>query len=82
MDKESYKGRGGKRDGAGRPATGRTTKTIRVSKDFPSTDELKDILDTLRNWKEISDQSSPTSPRWDKLRQLLSEIPESVFETK
>lgn len=81
MKTESYKGRGGKRPGAGRPATGRTTKTMRVPNDFPSSQELIDVLETLRNWREQSDQASPTSPRWQKLRQLLSELPESIFES-
>lgn len=81
MKTELYKGRGGKRPGAGRPATGRTTKTIRVPNDFPTSQELIDVLETLRNWKEFSDNASQSSVRWQRLRQLLDELPKSIFDS-
>ncbi len=80
MDIQSYKGRGGKREGSGRPATGRTTKVIRVPLDFPDPKLVEETLETLRNWEEMANQASPTSPRWEKLRQMLQALPSQVFE--
>lgn len=58
----------------GRPRTGRTTKVIRVPKDLPDNQALTDIVEVLREWSDQSNQASQTSPRWEKLRQLLSEV--------
>lgn len=60
----------------GRPRTGNTTKAIRVPIDLPDRDELVDIVDKLKIAKSRSDEASPTSPRWQQLRKLLSEIDE------
>lgn len=67
-------GRGGKRPGAGRPATGRSTKVVRVPDNFPSVQELEDLLTLLDGWKTLSDEASPTSPRWQKARELLKDV--------
>ena len=70
---------GGKRKNAGRKKTGRSTKVIRVPKDFPNTTVLLDTIESLQLWKDKSDNASKTSVRWEKLRQLLSEIDEEIF---
>ena len=70
---------GGKRKNAGRKKTGRSTKVIRVPKNFPDTTVLLDTIESLQLWKDKSDNASQTSVRWEKLRQLLSEIDEEIF---
>lgn len=65
---------GGKRKNAGRKKTGRTTKVIRVPLDFPDTQLILDTIETLQTWNEKSNQSSQTSVRWERLRQLLGDI--------
>ena len=70
---------GGKRKNAGRKKTGRSTKVIRVPKNFPDTAVLLDTIETLQLWKDKSDNASKTSVRWEKLRQLLSEIDEEIL---
>lgn len=53
---------------------GGQTKVIRVEKGMPSSSELEDLIEKLRDWQEVSQESSQTSPRWEKLRELLEEI--------
>lgn len=63
-------GRGGKRNGAGRPTTG-AGKVMRVATDL-SREQLEAILNLLNEYEEISETSSPTSPRFERLRQMLN----------
>jgi hypothetical protein len=65
--------RGGKRENAGRPATGRTTKVIRVPENFPEIQEVLDLIDCLKGWQEEA-QKHKTSPRWQKARELLNSL--------
>ena len=70
--------RGGAREGAGRPATGRTTKVIRVVKNFPKPQTVIDIQETLQEYyQELQENPKrKTSPRWEKLGKLLKKIEE------
>lgn len=77
---QSTSKRGGKRPGAGRPATGRTTKVARIPLDFPDIQDLEDVINTLRQWKKDSDKASIKNSRWYYLRKLLNELPESVLQ--
>lgn len=63
-------GRGGKREGAGRPIAA-PTKVIRIATDL-SREQLEAILNLLDEYEEISETSSPTSPRFVRLREMLS----------
>lgn len=63
-------GRGGKRNGAGRPATG-AGKVMRVATDL-SREQLEATLKLLDEYEEISEKSSPTSPRFERLREMLN----------
>ncbi|WP_035827430.1 hypothetical protein [Crocosphaera watsonii] len=80
MNTESPKtkksGRGGKRKGAGRKSTSRTTKLMRVPENCPHINgllELRDIIFTLRDEYE-SNPKAKTSPRWQKVRELMENI--------
>lgn len=76
--------RGGKRKGAGRKPTGRTTKLMRVPENCPHINdllELRDIIFTLRDDYE-SNPKAKTSPRWQKIRQLLENIDFESLEDK
>ena len=64
-------GRGGKRNGAGRPATG-VGKVMRVATNL-SREQLEAALNLLDEYEEISEKSSPTSPRFERLREMLNE---------
>lgn len=67
-------GRGGKRPGAGRPKSS-PTKVVRLSEDTAG--KIKDfevLYAILRQWRSRIDTASPTSPRWQKLRELFLEI--------
>ncbi len=72
--------RGGKRIGAGRPATGRVTKVVRVDAEIAgAVNHLEDLLDVIEHWKEQARTASTTSPRWEKARELLKDL-ERVLE--
>jgi hypothetical protein len=65
--------RGGKRENAGRPATGRSTKVIRVSEGvLPYLDHIEDIVMTLKSW-DVESQGK-TSPRWSMLKKMMDEV--------
>jgi len=64
-------GRGGKRNGAGRPATG-VGKVMRIATNL-SREQLEAALNLLDEYEEISEKSSPTSPRFERLREMLNE---------
>lgn len=67
--------RGGKREGAGRPATGRATKVVRVDAELAGTvNHLEDLLDVIEGWREQERTASKTSPRWEKARELLADL--------
>lgn len=69
-------GHGGKREGAGRPATGRKDyRIIRIETSF-SREQIEACLNLLEEYLEISEKSSPTSPRFDRLRRLLKKYQE------
>ncbi|GBF86456.1 hypothetical protein [Aphanothece sacrum] len=70
-------GRGGKRTGAGRPATGRSTKVVRVPNDFPDSEQIIRIVEVIRDWKSASDNASNT--RWQRLRELLADLSEEII---
>lgn len=78
---------GGRRNGAGRPRTGRqlrqyTTKVIRVPLEVAKLQNevgFENLLLLIQTWKNEADNASPTSPRWQKLKELLSEIEELGF---
>lgn len=74
----AYKGRGGKKDGAGRPYT-RNTKVIRVPLDV-SADECCQIP-ALRDkiTAAIIACETTTSPRYDALRGFLAELRDMGF---
>ena len=63
-------GRGGNRVGAGRPATGHG-KVMRVATDL-SPKQLEATLKLLDEYEEISEKGSPTSPRFERLREMLN----------
>jgi hypothetical protein len=63
-------GRGGKREGAGRP-TAPPTKVMRIATDL-SREQLEAALNLLDEYEEISEKSSPTSPRFERLREMLN----------
>ena len=63
-------GRGGKRNGAGRPATG-AGKVMRVATDL-SREQLEATLNLLNEYEEISEKGSLTSPRFEQLRKMLN----------
>ncbi len=68
--------RGGARKGAGRPATGRRTKVIRVPEDFPEIKTISEIISVLKTWKQEikSDPKRPSSARWKNVNKLIQEI--------
>ena len=63
-------GRGGNRNGAGRPATG-AGKVMRVATDL-SREQLEATLKLLDEYEEISEKGSSTSPRLERLREMLN----------
>lgn len=75
---------GGQRKGAGRKRQdealkSKTTKVIRVSLEVAKIQNevgFENLLVLIRTWKNDSLESSSTSPRWQKCRELLSEIEE------
>lgn len=76
-----YKGRGGKREGSGRPATGRTSKMKRVPNDCPDIQAMLHAVYILRNWKQEleTDLKARSSPRNEGVLKLLDEMPECLF---
>jgi hypothetical protein len=78
---EEQRTRGGYRPGAGRPTLPPEkkvkSKTVakRISIELAENLEKIDTLLTLiEDWKQRSENSSPTSPRWAKLREFLSDV--------
>lgn len=69
-------GRGGRREGAGRPVIGAKTYYVgRVETTF-TRKQIEACLNLLEEYQGISEKSSPTSPRFDRLRRLLSKYKE------
>lgn len=74
-------GRGGKRAGAGRPL-GNKTKLFRLEESYGEyckdnqrmIEKLPKLMEKLNEWKDKEQEASKTSPRWQKLREMLSEI--------
>jgi len=68
-------GSGGKRSGAGRPATGRKSrKTINLDSDYAAKlPDLKMLCDLLDEFRSVSDASF-TSPRSQKLREFFKKF--------
>jgi len=68
-------GSGGKRSGAGRPATGRKLrKTINLDSDYAAKlPDLKMLCDLLDEFRSVSDASF-TSPRSQKLREFFKKF--------
>lgn len=80
LQETNKSGRGGKRQGAGRKPTGRTTKLMRVPENCPHINgllELRDIIFALKDDYEKEKAKNPkveTSPRWKKVKELLENI--------
>ena len=78
---------GGARKGAGRKRKGKklkseTTKVIRVPLEIANLQNergFENLLVLIRTWKNDALNASPTSPRWQKLREALQEIEELGF---
>ena len=78
---------GGARKGAGRKRKDKklkseTTKVIRVPLEVAKLQNevgFENLLLLIQTWKNEADNASPTSPRWQKLRELLSDIDELGF---
>lgn len=67
--------RGGFRVGAGRPASARSTKVVRVSCDVAwMVPHLEDLMEVIEQWSDDAKEASPTSPRWGKAREMLADI--------
>jgi hypothetical protein len=65
-------GRGGSRPGAGRPVSC-PSKLIRISSDL-NRNQIEEILALIEDYQIQSDDSSSTSPRWEKMREFLNEV--------
>jgi hypothetical protein len=78
IDNMAYKGRGGKKEGAGRPVS-EATKVIRVPYDV-SADECRQIP-ALRDkiTAALIECERTTSPRYDALRGFLGELRDMGF---
>lgn len=72
--------RGGRRPGAGRPATeNKKPKTVVKRVPVEMADKLEQIdslLHLIEDWKERAATAPETSPRWDRAREMLAEISE------
>jgi hypothetical protein len=73
--------RGGYRPGAGRPTLPpeKKAKPKTVAKRIPvqlaeNLEKIDSLLALIDDWKQRSDNSSSTSPRWAKLREFLSDV--------
>ena len=78
---EELRTRGGYRPGAGRPALPpeKKAKPKTVAKRIPirvaeNIEKIDVVLSLIEDWKERSKNTSPTSPRWDKLREFLADL--------
>lgn len=72
-------GRGGKRDGAGRKPS-RPTVVRRVPEDLADKlDKVEELFALLEDWKARSEDAPATSPRWERCRELLSQVGELGF---
>jgi hypothetical protein len=73
--------RGGYRPGAGRPTLPpeKKAKPKTVAKRIPvqlaeNLEKIDGLLALIDDWKQRSDNSSSTSPRWAKLREFFSDV--------
>lgn len=68
-------GRGGKREGSGRKATGSNTVVIRVSKGITKdeAEAIPSIKTAMASWYEEIEKE-PLSPRYHFLKQFLGDI--------
>ena len=78
---EEQRTRGGYRPGAGRPTLPpeKKAKPKTVAKRIPvqlaeNLEKIDSLLALIDDWKQRSDNSSSTSPRWAKLREFLSDV--------
>jgi hypothetical protein len=78
---EELRTRGGYRPGAGRPtlAPEKKAKPKTVAKRIPielaeNLEKIEALLVLIEDWKQRSESSSSTSPRWAKLRELLADV--------
>jgi hypothetical protein len=78
---EEQRTRGGYRPGAGRPTLPpeKKAKPKTVAKRIPvqlaeNLEKVDALLTLIDDWKQRSENSSPTSPRWVKLREFLSDV--------
>jgi len=78
---EEQRTRGGYRPGAGRPTLPpeKKAKPKTVAKRIPvqlaeNLEKVDALLTLIDDWKHRSENSSPTSPRWVKLREFLSDV--------
>lgn len=71
--------RGGSRPGAGRPPAGLPSASVvkriprEIAEDF---DRIENLLQIISKYRRLSSEASPTSPRWQKLREMLAELDE------
>lgn len=69
---------GGSRTGAGRPVENIVpTKIYRLPENignFAKSGKLESLLSLIEDWRDILKDSSPTSPRYDKLREFFAEV--------
>jgi len=78
---EEQRTRGGYRPGAGRPTLPpeKKAKPKTVAKRIPvqlaeKLEKIDSLLALIEDWKQRSDNSSSTSPRWAKLREFLYDV--------
>ena len=78
---EEQRTRGGYRPGAGRPTLPpeKKAKPKTVAKRIPvqlaeNLEKVDALLTLIDDWKQRSENSSPTSPRWVKLREFLADV--------
>lgn len=78
---EEQRTRGGYRPGAGRPTLPpeKKAKPKTVAKRIPvelaeNLEKIDSLLTLIDDWKQRSEKSSSTSPRWAKLREFLSDV--------
>jgi len=78
---EEQKTHGGYRPGSGRPTLPqeKKAKPKTVAKRIPiqlaeNLDKVNELLSLVKDWRERSNNSSSTSPRWNKLREFLNDV--------
>jgi hypothetical protein len=73
--KKKHPNWGGAREGAGRPRAQKRTRVVRLPLEtIEKLEYYEHVQSLIESFRILSESASPTSPRWEKCRELLDQL--------